>query len=336
MTFMKNLAIYTLSFVLLFGLFWQLDWQQLSTSFQQTNLTLFFVAISFTCFSYLIHAMRWKVFFSEPGTDLFTILKTVVIGHMFNALLPSKSGELIRPLFLKRSTNISYSNILATCLIERVFDGLLILGCLGGGIVYLSAELLDTNTTIAAGLACLVLYSLVAGLLAATYYFQGPITNLLSKFLPDPVFKKVESIIIEFSQGTRRLNKLKSLKILLLSILYWLLNIGAVWFALMAIELPSDLQSFQISMLLVGTLGVSLAMPSAPANIGLFHFTAYSVLAVASGQTLGEDFTSNTNFVSASVIIHLAALIPDLLAGGASYLSFPKGKRAEVVQEGLS
>ena len=320
MNFLKALTTSILTLALLLALLWQLDWQQISAVLGQTDPLFFLMAILLTCFSYCIHAMRWKLFFSGPGTEMHIIFKTVVIGHLFNALLPSKAGEIIRPIFLKRTSGIAYTNILATCLVERIFDGVLVLGCLGLGAAFLGKEIVGSLTA-----ACIILglYFLIASILIALYWHQERIQTFSANILNKKIHQKLESIIAELSLGTRRLNKLKSLRVLAYTIVYCSLNVAAVWCALRSINLQSDLQTLKVSLLLVGTLGISLALPSPPANMGVFHFTVYSVLVFASG----EDFTSNTSFISAAIVIHLAALIPDLLVGGLSYFSFPKRLR---------
>src|SRR5258708_11983446 len=52
----------------------------------------------------------------------------VVIGYMGNNILPVRSGEVLRAYVLKRKENVPVSASLATIVIERVFDGVVMLG----------------------------------------------------------------------------------------------------------------------------------------------------------------------------------------------------------------
>jgi hypothetical protein len=62
-----------------------------------------------------------------------SLLKTVIMGFMVNSILPARAGEVYRAFFLNKLEKISKSTILATVVLERITDGLVI----GIGIVYI-------------------------------------------------------------------------------------------------------------------------------------------------------------------------------------------------------
>jgi uncharacterized protein (TIRG00374 family) len=68
---------------------------------------------------YLLRPMK-----RVPLRRLFPV---VVIGYMGNNVYPARAGELIRAYVLRRREDISVSASLATIIIERVFDGLVML-----------------------------------------------------------------------------------------------------------------------------------------------------------------------------------------------------------------
>ncbi|MCA9960824.1 MAG: flippase-like domain-containing protein, partial [Anaerolineales bacterium] len=59
-----------------------------------------------------------------PLRRLFPV---VVIGYMGNNVYPFRAGELLRSYVLRRRENVSISASLATVIVERVFDGLVML-----------------------------------------------------------------------------------------------------------------------------------------------------------------------------------------------------------------
>src|SRR5574340_822081 len=59
-----------------------------------------------------------------PLDKLFPV---VVIGYMGNNVYPFRAGEVIRAYVLKRDQEVSVSASLATIVIERIFDGLVML-----------------------------------------------------------------------------------------------------------------------------------------------------------------------------------------------------------------
>lgn len=59
-----------------------------------------------------------------PVGRLFPV---VVIGYMGNNIYPFRAGELLRSYVLKRREQVEMSASLATVIVERVFDGLVML-----------------------------------------------------------------------------------------------------------------------------------------------------------------------------------------------------------------
>jgi uncharacterized protein (TIRG00374 family) len=51
----------------------------------------------------------------------------VVIGYMGNNVYPFRAGEVIRAYILRRTEGVSMSASIATILVERIFDGLVML-----------------------------------------------------------------------------------------------------------------------------------------------------------------------------------------------------------------
>jgi uncharacterized protein (TIRG00374 family) len=55
------------------------------------------------------------------------LFPVVVIGYMGNNVYPARAGEVIRAYVLRRREGVSISASLATIIVERVFDGLVML-----------------------------------------------------------------------------------------------------------------------------------------------------------------------------------------------------------------
>ena len=50
------------------------------------------------------------------------------IGYMGNNIYPARAGEVLRAVILKRKEGVSVSASLATIIVERIFDGVVMLG----------------------------------------------------------------------------------------------------------------------------------------------------------------------------------------------------------------
>ena len=71
---------------------------------------------------------RWHYLLrSIKNVPLRGLFPVVVIGYMGNNVYPFRAGEVIRAYVLKRNEDISISASLATIIVERIFDGLVML-----------------------------------------------------------------------------------------------------------------------------------------------------------------------------------------------------------------
>src|SRR5450432_1762682 len=71
---------------------------------------------------------RWH-YLLRPLKDipLRRLFPIVVIGYMGNNVYPFRAGEVIRAYVLKRNENVKITASLATIIVERIFDGLVML-----------------------------------------------------------------------------------------------------------------------------------------------------------------------------------------------------------------
>src|SRR5438045_3893962 len=85
-----------------------------------------------TVWSLYIRAERWRVLLRPVGTPAMkTLVAATNIGFMANNVLPLRVGEVIRPLLVSRKEHEPLSGVLATVLLERIFDMFTILFLFG-------------------------------------------------------------------------------------------------------------------------------------------------------------------------------------------------------------
>ena len=81
--------------------------------------------------SYMVRGLRWKLLLEPLARLPFGQVRNVLMtGFMLNCLLPARAGEIARPLILWRVAGTSRRAGLATVGVERVFDGLCLVGLL--------------------------------------------------------------------------------------------------------------------------------------------------------------------------------------------------------------
>jgi uncharacterized protein (TIRG00374 family) len=78
--------------------------------------------------SFFLRSFRWQyILGSSHPVGFWHAFHPLMIGFMINCILPGRVGELARPLILKKKVDIPISTGLATVVIERVFDLVMLL-----------------------------------------------------------------------------------------------------------------------------------------------------------------------------------------------------------------
>jgi glycosyltransferase 2 family protein len=97
-------------------------WDRLWASITSANPAYLLAAVGVTYSSYLVRAYRWG-FFLEPikKASLWVLFVGQVLG--FSAIfLLGRAGEIVRPGYIAKRENVSYTSMAAVWLLERIYD----------------------------------------------------------------------------------------------------------------------------------------------------------------------------------------------------------------------
>ena len=258
----------------------------------------------------------------------------VAIGYMGNNIYPARAGEVLRAVVLKRKEGVPISASFATIIIERIFDGVVMLAFIFINLNELAR--LTGGAGIASGLSIkqiafwgsIVFFgALVVFLLAAM--FPKVSETLLSWFAAHLVPERFRKSVLEV--GSRFLGGLESLRspleilmVFVTSIVIWLLETGKYWFVMHAFDFQV---SFFALMLMNGVVNLATTIPSAPGYIGTFDAPGIAVLEAYGVPTaLASSFT---------FVLHIALWLP-ITALGAYYLAREGIKWGELPVEGAT
>ncbi|NQS91859.1 MAG: flippase-like domain-containing protein [Chloroflexi bacterium] len=279
-----------------------------------------------------VRAWRWH-YLLRPIKSISTkkIFPTVAIGYMGNNIYPARAGEVLRAVVLKRKEKIPVSASLATIIVERLFDGVVMLG-----FVFLNLPKLATLTGTSGfigNIQTLALWGsgaffgvLAVFMLAAMFPERAEkiITKLIQVFLPEKIREKVLEIVFKFLNGLASLRSPKeALMVLLTSIVIWLLETGKYWLVMHAFDFQV---SFFALMLMNGIVNLATTIPSAPGYVGTFDAPGIAVLsAFGVDQGVAAGYT---------LVLHAALWFPITLLG--AYYMLKEGIRwqsGEVVDQ---
>jgi len=298
-----------ISVIFLYFAFRKINYTELWAALKNTQLWWLIPGLLIYFFGMVVRTWRWGYLLNPlkrvPSATLFPI---IIIGYMGNNVFPLRIGEVLRSVVLKRHEEVSISGSLATIVVERIFDAVVIVG-----FVLLNLGQL-TGLTGVAQLSKLVpwggaifLIGLLVFILIAI--FPNPAARLIhgtiNKILPEKWRKPVAGVVDKFLDGLKSLRSAKDVgMIFLTSVLVWLLETCLYWSVNQAMGLDLN---FQQLMLLNGVVNMVLLIPAAPGGLGTFDAASRAMLEaydIASEPALGY-----------TLILRIALWLPITLIG---------------------
>ncbi|PKO10185.1 MAG: TIGR00374 family protein [Chloroflexi bacterium HGW-Chloroflexi-2] len=268
-----------------------------------------------------VRSWRWHYMLRPlkkiPTRTMFPI---VTIGYMGNNIYPARAGEVLRAVILKQREDVPVSASLATVIVERVFDGVVMLA-----FVFLNLGELAKLTTdsgiigniqqVAFWGAIVFITALLVFLLAAMFpqYTQKIADWFIQRFMPVRLREKTSQIASRFLTGLESLRSpQEALMIFFTSVIIWLFETGKYWFVMHAFNFEV---SFFALMLMNGIVNLATTIPSAPGYLGTFDAPGIALLSAYGVPP--EMATSYT------LVLHAALWFPITALGAYYYLRQP-------------
>lgn len=238
--------------------------------------------------------------------SLSTMWPIVVIGYMGNNVYPFRAGEVIRAYILRQRAGVSVSASIATILVERIFDGLVMLLFVFIALPF-APGLPDwlRQTVILASLAFFSALCVFLVMAALPDTSRAIYQWVIGRFLPVALRPTMLALADRFMEGLSSLNSLKDiLMVFFTSVVIWLLETVKYWFVMYAFNFTV---SFFALMLMNGVVNLATTIPSAPGYIGTFDGPGIEVLKV---------FGVNPTVAAAyTLVLHAALWLPITLLG---------------------
>ncbi len=238
--------------------------------------------------------------------SLRRLFPVVCIGYFGNNVYPFRAGEVIRSYVLRRKEGIAIPSSLATVIIERVFDGLVMLLFVFCALPFAPLPVTFRNlvvvlTLLLVGATAVFIWMAVRPQRVARFY-----SWLASRLLPSRVRIHTDSLYDRFMEG---LQSLKSgndiLMIFATSVVVWLMETVKYWFVMHAFA-GMDV-SFLVLMLMNGLVNLATTLPSAPGYVGTFDTPGIETLAAFGvPRNLAASYT---------LTLHAALWVPVTVVG---------------------
>ncbi|MGE5250559.1 MAG: lysylphosphatidylglycerol synthase transmembrane domain-containing protein, partial [Bacteroidota bacterium] len=260
-----------------------------------------------------IRAWRWHYLLGPvkkiPTRTMFPI---TTIGYMGNNIYPARAGEVLRAVILRRREGVPISASLATIIVERIFDGVVMLAFVflnlpelakltgSSGFVGNIQQVAVIGTGVFIG--ALMIFLLAAMFPLITARVGG---TVIRRLLPGGLHDRAIGLMDRFLEGLASLRSpFNVLMVFFTSVLIWLFETGKYWFVMHAF--PFSVSFFAL-MLMNGIVNLATTIPSAPGYIGTFDAPGIAVL-----TAYGVDQATAAGY---TLVLHVALWLPITLLG---------------------
>jgi uncharacterized protein (TIRG00374 family) len=265
------------------------------------GIAIYFVAV-------WARTWRWHYLLRPvKSIPLIRLFPIVCIGYFGNNVYPARAGEVFRAIALRATEQVSISTSLATIIIERVFDGLVMLLFVFFALPCVGTEHIPPiyrTTIILASLlfgAALLVFLLMAmdrARAMSVYHFfadrliptrfRAPLDGFYERFLAGLAFLRSPGDV---------------LMVFATSVVIWLTETVKYWFVMHAFAFSV---SFIGLMLMNGVVNLTTTLPSAPGYIGTFEVGARVL------EALGVDYGLAFGY---TIVLHAALWFPISVLG---------------------
>lgn len=229
----------------------------------------------------ILRAVRWR-FMLNNDAPYAQVLHIQNIGYMLTMMLPLRIGDVARAILIGNVPPVTLSRGISTMVVERIMDMIFM-------VTILPFTLAEVGTLPAQfqEVARLFGFAAIGGILILIIAAnQRPLAARIAHVILDRIsFLDTDRWITQIDELLAGLSSLTHLKdgliLIFLSILVWLPIIFAYHITLLAVNIHPTLP---MTLLTIAAAAFSVAAPSSPGQIGVFHAGVTFALVEILGQ----------------------------------------------------
>jgi hypothetical protein len=275
-----------------------------------TSILLLGAAIAVYAANLALRAWRWQLILSSgAAVPYLVVTRVLLVGYGLNNILPARLGELFRAEFLTRTAGIARLPGLASIVIERTFDGIAVVACLGIGLLLAGETRQSADPLVALLLGGGILFgaALASALALGRLRFKGLIRR----------FPGLSDRIVATRQGFAILRTRRCVLIAGLTLIIYVPDTLSLWLIVKSLGLGLG---FGATLVLAGTASLSTLLPSGPAFFGTLQFAYMLAIEFAGGQAAVG--VAAATLAQLSILLPVSIVAALLLAHGARRLLF--------------
>lgn len=311
---MKGLSIiagFLFSLVFLWLALRDTSWEDIYASFAAANIWFVVPLLGCLCVYYLMRAARWRrILDRSHKASTGQLIPALMIGAAGNNLLPAHLGEVVRIYYTGEKLQIAKSTVLATLVVERVFDLIAVLAIFAVALLLVTVSFKLKILALLVMLATLALY--IACWLMGRY--SDSFVSMVGKCAARFSTSFSEGVVYHAEHLAQGMKSLQSGKdrnyVLLNSLMQWLCMAACIYCAILAFGLETG---FAAAVVVLGITVMGLLLPTSPGFFGTIEYAF--VLGLGA---IGID--ASTAF-SVAIFYHIPAWITVCCTGVALFMS---------------
>jgi glycosyltransferase 2 family protein len=272
---------------------------------KQSDLIWLLPAFAMLALAIFMRAVRWQTLFAPASRPpLGAVTSALLVGYLFNNILPARAGEAARVVALNQRTNSSRAEIVGTIVVERVFDVLCVLI-----IFFAAAPWLPSVSWIrpAATLAVVLAVGVGVAIVLLVRYEERSLIWVMTPLSWLPFFSRgridaAASRLADGLVGLRRPNV--ALQALAWTTSSWLALALSAWLVTLAFSFDLPIAA---GVLIASAIGLAMILPSAPAALGVFEGATLVALRAYD--------ISPSPALSYALVLHALNFLPFIVAG---------------------
>lgn len=243
---------------------------------------------------YWVKAIRWRLLLL-PRKDATSraLFRPMMIGFFGNNVLPAHLGEFVRMYLGAKQLGLGKSEVLATIVLERMFDFLSVVFFLGA-VVVLGRDVPEDLVTIGYVTAAVGVVCFLGAVVYVTWTARFlAVVRAVTVFLPSGLRHGLVHQLEVAAKGMQSLRRLPLLAgVIVTSIVQWCFMGATVYASLVAVGIDAG-PSTAFVVLAATTFGVTL--PAAPGFLGTVQ-AAYVLALAPYGVSRADAFAASAFF----------------------------------------
>ncbi|MBR6162651.1 flippase-like domain-containing protein [bacterium] len=283
----RTIFVLLITLIFVFLAFKDMQFGEFARVVHEINYKIIWLIVPVLLLSMYARGIRLHYLLSEKsGMNINELTGVCFAGSALNICLPARAGDFFRAYYLGAKNNSDKVKIFGSIVLERIFDGLCVLGLLFIGIMFFSKNHLAMKLCTYAAILFLGALSVVIVLYKfnKTDAFCGFLVSVAQKFpqkISDILVKIISffnKLLNSFIDGFEIINSPKMFFMVgFWSVVIWSIECLEFYVTVKSLGLTTG---FSVTLFISSFIALSSAIPSASIFVGLYQYAVIQAMAL--------------------------------------------------------